>query len=135
MNDDARSRDGSQPATTSAVDRVRRRDELLQVLFWLEGEGFDTELNPAGVGRFLDWPVDLIRRGLAELVEDGFGVTAGEQVRLTHAGRQEGGRRFVSEFASLLSRDTHHGGECHDPDCGCHELGPQACTASPFERD
>lgn len=119
----------------SAVDRVKRRDELLQVLFWLEGEGFESELNAVGVGRFLAWPDDEIRKGLAELVDDGFATTAGDDIRLTDAGRQEGGRRFVAEFATLLSRDTHHGGECHDPDCDCHELGPAACTASPFESD
>lgn len=119
----------------SAVDRVKRRDELLQVLFWLEGEGFESELNAKGVSRFVSWPPEEIRRGLAELVEDGFASEAGDDIRLTHAGRQEGGRRFVAEFATMLSRDTHHGGECHDPDCDCHELGPAACTASPFARD
>lgn len=119
----------------SAVDRVKRRDELLQVLFWLEGEGFESELNAVGVGRFLAWPDDEIRTGLTELVDDGFATAAGDDIRLTSAGRQEGGRRFVAAFATLLSRDTHHGGECHDPDCDCHELGPAACTASPFESD
>lgn len=119
----------------SAVDRVKRRDELLQVLFWLEGEGFESELNAVGVSRFLDWPDDEIRTGLTELVDDGFATAEGDDIRLTNAGRQEGGRRFVAEFATLLSRDTHHGGECHDPDCDCHELGPAACTASPFESD
>ncbi|MGI9039337.1 MAG: hypothetical protein ACR2GQ_10795 [Gemmatimonadota bacterium] len=118
-----------------AVDRVKRRDELLQVLFWLEGEGFESELNAAGVSRFLQWPERSIRRGLAELVEDGFATVVGDDVRLTHDGRQEGGRRFVAEFATLLSRDTHAGGECHDPNCDCHQLGPAACTAFPRERD
>ncbi len=119
----------------AAVDRIKRRDELLQVLFWLEGEGFESELDAKGVGRFLAWPTEDIRRGLEELAEDGFANMAGDHVRLTHAGRQEGGRRFVAEFAPMLSRDTHHGGECHDPDCDCHELGPAACTASPFTQD
>lgn len=123
------------PDGDSALDRVKRRDELLQVLFWLEGEGFETELNAEGVARFLTWPEDEIRRGLDELVADGFATAADTDIRLTHDGRQEGGRRFVAEFATLLSRDTHHGGECHDPDCDCHQLGPAACTASPFQPD
>lgn len=117
------------------LDRLKRRDELLQVLFWLEGEGFVNELNVAGVARFLQWPPDDIRRGLAELVEDGFAVPDGDGLRLSDDGRQEGGRRFLSEFATLLSRDTHHGGECHDPNCDCHELGPAACTTFPRKGD
>lgn len=137
------------PSGDSPVDRLRRRDELLQVLFWLEGEGFETEMHTAGVQRFLQWPGDRIDRGLEELIEDGLAVAIGgattgtetsdrpatRPVRLTEAGRREGGRRFVSEFATLLSRDTHHGGECHDPECDCHELGPAACAAVPRERE
>lgn len=135
----------------AALARLRRRDELLQVLFWLEGEGFESEMTVGRIGRFLRWPASEIAGGLRELVEDGFAVTpAAEEtvdeggtlegdpadarsgaVRLTDAGRQEGGRRFVTEFASILSRDTHHGGECHDPECECHELGPAACTNAP----
>lgn len=118
-------------AGDEALERIRRRDELLQVLFWLEGEGFGTEMTVAGVGRFLRWPAAEIRRGLEELVDDGLADAGPVAVRLTDAGRREGGRRFVAEFASILSRDTHHGGECHDPECECHELGPAACTNAP----
>lgn len=154
--------------TDSGVERLKRRDELLQVLFWLEGEGFEAEMHAEGVRRFLHWPAEDILLGLEELVEDGYAVRVGRAaaaddeeaaagakdeeaarhaddvketpaasapLRLTQAGRTEGGRRFVSEFATMLSRDTHHGGECHDPECDCHELGPAACTAFPRERD
>lgn len=140
---------GHDRPSDSPVERLKRRDELLQVLFWLEGEGFETEMHAAGVARFLHWPDGRIDLGLEELIQDGFAVavggsTAGDEasggpvtrpVRLTEAGRREGGRRFVSEFATILSRDTHHGGECHDPECDCHELGPAACTAFPRERE
>lgn len=117
------------------VDRLRRRDEMLQVLFWLEGEGFAGEMTPTRVSRFLGWSVEETRAGLDDLVEDGFASRADEEGagwRLTDAGRQEGGRRFVAEFASILSRDTHKGGECHDPDCECHTspLGAAACTGA-----
>lgn len=136
-------REGRAPGSDAPLDRIRRRDELLQVLFWLEGEGFEIEMCAGGVQRFLQWPEGTIRRGIDELVEDGLAVRVGppdpgggdRPVRLTESGRLEGGRRFVSEFATLLSRDTHHGGECHDPECDCHELGPGACTSFPRERE
>lgn len=118
---------------TDAVDRLRRRDEMLQVLFWLEGEGFEADMTPDGVARFLGWGPEEIRAGLASLLEAGFAVRDGTESRyqLTEAGRREGGRRFVEEFAPILSRDTHHGSECQDPDCECHTspLGAAACRA------
>ncbi len=116
-----------------ALERVRRRDELLQVLFWLEGEGFAGEMEERGVARFLGWPAERIAAGLEDLASAGFveRPRVDGPVRLTAAGRREGGRRFVEEFAPILSRPTHYGGECHDPDCGCHDdpLGAAACTA------
>ncbi len=139
-----RERTGAEDAD-APVERIRRRDELLQVLFWLEGEGFEAEMRPEGMKRFLGWPEERIRLGLDELVADELAVRVGRpdeadapgsgSVRLTETGRREGGRRFVSEFAPLLARDTHHGGECHDPDCECHELGPAACTTFPRDRE
>lgn len=116
-----------------AVERLRRRDEMLQILFWLQGEGFERDMTVAGIGRFLAWPEDWIRAGLDDLVGAGFAAPAGEdgeRWELTDAGRREGGRRFVQEFAPILSRDTHHGSECQDPDCECHDspLGAAACT-------
>lgn len=123
-------------AEPGAVERLQRRDEMLQVLFWLEGEGFGSEMTAAGVARFLAWPEEEIRAGLEDLAADGFATRPDGDAeagwRLTDAGRREGGRRFVAEFASILSRDTHKGGECHDPDCDCHTspLGAAACTGA-----
>lgn len=134
----------------STEERLRRRDELLQVLFWLEGEGFRSQMTVAGVGRFIEWPEERIRLGLEELVADGllirapFGEASGPEddagshaYRLTADGRLDGGRRFVEEFAPILSRDTHYGGECHDPDCDCRTspAGGAACQshATPAE--
>lgn len=159
-------RSGRRDAGEGALGRLRRRDEILQVLFWLEGEGFVADMTPSGIRRFLPWPEEELAAGLEDLVEAGFAsrteletrtevdagadVDAGAEVdartpapsptevdarsrryELTPAGRQEGGRRFVEEFAPILSRDTHGGSECQDPDCGCHTsaLGAAACRA------
>lgn len=124
-----RDRSGSGAGDGGAVARLRRRDELLQVLFWLEGEGFHEDMTEDGVARFLPDRGEDVRRGLEDLVDVGFirvrtGTDGRTLFRLTDAGRQEGGRRFVEEFAPLLARNTHAGGECHDPDCGCHDAPP-----------
>lgn len=117
-----------------ALERLRRRDEMLQILFWLEGEGFEADMTPSGVARFLGWAEPDVAAGLRDLEEAGLLRRPGAEDRyeLTKGGRSEGGRRFVEEFSSILSRPTHYGGECHDPECGCHDspLGAAACTSS-----
>jgi hypothetical protein len=99
---------------------IARRDELLELLYWFEGEGFRGAASFDAIVRFLAQPAadvratldDLLRRG--EVTED----AATGEYRLTEAGRREGARRFADEFAPLLGRGH---GECNDPDCGCHE--------------
>jgi hydrogenase maturation protease len=111
----------------AAGDAIRRRDELLQVMYWLRGEGFAPEPAPADIARFMD------ARDAAALDEDVRGLVAAGlaepagagQYRLTAAGVAEGGRRFAEAFAELQHRGH---GACSDPDCDCHTLGPEACA-------
>ncbi|MER3397765.1 MAG: hypothetical protein C4316_04375 [Chloroflexota bacterium] len=106
------------------------RDELLQVLYWLHGEGFADLATPAGLAGFLQAEPGLVGECLAELVADGYveAVAADGQVwyRLTELGRREGGRRFREEFAHL-QRTAHY--EC-SPNCTCHITGSrEACPS------
>lgn len=106
------------------------RDELLQVLYWLQGEGFADLATVAGLAGFLQADPNLVAECLAELVEDGYVETApadGQaRFRLTDLGRREGGRRFREEFAHL-QRPGHF--EC-SPNCVCHITGdPEACPS------
>ena len=109
----------------SAPERdLRRRDEMLQVLFWMRGEGLGEVVRPRELTGFLDGPEPDFRRLLEQLVEDGLAREDGGGFRLTESGLAEGRRRFVEEFAPLL-RQGH--GECNDPDCPCHDGDPAAC--------
>ena len=99
---------------------VAVRDELLEFLYWIEGEGFRGAASFEQITRFLAHPPDLVRRALADLVGRG-DVTADaatDEYRLSDTGRREGARRFAEEFAPLLGQGH---GECNDPDCDCHE--------------
>jgi hydrogenase maturation protease len=114
-------------AVGDAAAAIRRADELLQVLYWLRGERLAESAGPDEVRRFLgaadavELAADLRRLAAAGLVEH-----AGEgRFRLTALGITEGGRRFAEEFADL-QRPGH--GECSDPSCDCHALGPEACV-------
>ncbi len=106
------------------------RDEVLELLFWLEGEGFTEHSTLAGMLRFLSFPPGDVAATIAQLIERGELVAQADgQFQLTPAGRREAARRFADDFAPLL----HQGhGECNDPDCECHEdpHGTSHCRAT-----
>lgn len=109
---------------------VRRRDEILQIMFWMRGEGLGNAPTPADLRRLLP-PADGDRLDddLAALRASGLVEDAdGGGYRLTDAGREEGGRRFAEAFDGM-TRQGH--GACSDPLCDCHELGPEACAHAP----
>jgi hypothetical protein len=99
---------------------IARRDELLELLYWFEGEGFRGAATFDAIVRFLAQPAEVVRATLEVLLrlnEIVYDAASGEY-RLTETGRREGARRFADEFAPLLGQGH---GECNDPDCGCHE--------------
>ncbi len=111
------------------LDRIRWRDELLQVLYWYRGEGLGEEVTLQDVVPFLVADSELLRDHLEDLVNEGYAeCVEGEPVRyrLTERGVKEGGRRFADEFAGLTGQ-AH--GECSNPNCSCQTLGPAACES------
>lgn len=114
------------PDVPDAADAIRRRDELLQVMYWMRGEGLGEAVSPEQVGRLLvDTPAPLLDADLRALCEAGLAEPAGGmRYRLTDAGVVEGGRRFAEAFADYM-KPGH--GACDDPECDCHALGPEAC--------
>jgi len=110
---------------------IARRDEVLELLYWLEGEGFGGVATLSRLTRFLAYGEPeieatlefLVRRGDVRLEPD----TA--EYRLTETGRGEAARRFAEEFAPLLSQGH---GECNDPNCDCHTnpAGAAECHAA-----
>jgi hypothetical protein len=100
------------------------RDEILQVMFWLHGEGFGEQISPELVERFLGVEAENAVGYLDRLVEEDLLIrTEGGLYVLTEAGRQHGARVFADEFADL-TKPGH--GEC-GAECWCH--------ASPEEAD
>jgi len=116
---------------------IARQDELLELLYWFEGEGFGGVASLPGIVRFASLPEELVRGTLGRLIARG-DVTlddAGDgEYRLTASGRREAARRFAAEFAPMLSQGH---GECSDPDCDCHssEGGAAECHARRHTHD
>jgi hydrogenase maturation protease len=141
---------GAQAAVETAITRIRslvqpnesspppdagrevaHRDQILEVLYWMEGEGFAGSATLPGIARFLDFAEADADAALRILVERGDVVRSGHDVvefRLTEVGRREAARRFAEEFAPMLKQGH---GECSDPDCDCQTSpeGAAACQA------
>jgi hydrogenase maturation protease len=112
---------GSPP---DALGGLKQRDEILQIMFWLHGEGLGPDVAVPDILRFVD-DERAVRGALGQLVEDGYvetlGDTASIRYRLTATGVHEGRRRFLDEFEPYLARHAH--GECGSADCDCHRGG------------
>ena len=111
------------------LDDLRWRDELLQILYWFRGEGFGDVVAAEDLVTLLGADAHQVQMHLDRLAGEGYASpVAGPAIRyrLTERGIMEGGRRFADEFAGLTGQ-AH--GECNNPDCSCHTLGPEACEA------
>lgn len=110
-----------------ALDSLKQRDEILQIMFWLHGEGLGPDVAVPDILRFVD-DEPAVRAALGQLVEDGYlealgRETASTRYRLTATGVHEGRRRFLDEFEPYLARHAH--GECGTADCDCHRGGTE----------
>ena len=109
---------GERDELDQGLHRLRTRDEVLQVMYWMVGENIAHEVDAAYIARFLDLPEPEIVDALTVLAAERLtlhGADAG-RYRLTEAGMREGGRRFQDEFRDL-TKQAH--GEC-SPGCWCH---------------
>lgn len=103
-------------------------DEILQVMYWMRGEGFAEAVAPAELCRWVGLEADQVAHLLTRLVKHGWVEPAGDSgeaappstYALTPMGVKEGGRRFADEFAEL-TRAGH--GECNDENCDCRRTG------------
>ncbi len=101
------------------VDSVYWRDEILQVMYWMAGEGFGQEFTRADLRKFLSIGDDVLADNLEQMVSTGLLERVGsDKYALTAQGKREGGRRFADEFEEML-KPGHF--ECDEPDCDCHD--------------
>jgi hypothetical protein len=109
------------------VTGIYWRDEILQLMFWLSGEGLAPDASAGDLRRFLDTDPGGLEARLEHLVQEGYlEPCSGEprRYRLSVFGSAEGRRRFVEEFSPMLGRESHL--VCGDPTCDCHRTG-EAC--------
>ena len=93
------------------------RDEILQAMYWMHGEGLGAALSARALAGLLDASEEQLGVELRRLVAEGYLEPVDEQTyRLTSLGEETGRHSFVDEFADL-TRSAH--GAC-GPGCDCH---------------
>lgn len=112
-----------QSPKSEALRALFWRSEILQVMFWLRGEGLGDVVTPRMMERFLGVGAEIGVTYLDRLVDEGYLERTESGFTLSPQGAKEGAAEFASSFADL-TRATH--GEC-SADCWCH--------ASPDEAD
>lgn len=115
---------------TEALRALYWRDEILQLMFWIYGEGLGEEVDPVLLERFLGVDAQVGVLYLDRLVNEGL-LFRGDTglYRLSERGREHGARAFAEEFADLTG-PSH--GEC-GADCWCH-ASPDEAEACAAER-
>ncbi len=112
---------------TPALRNLYWREEILQVMFWIEGEGLGTEIDAPTLARYMGVDATVGLSHLDRLVGERYLKKTGDRYALSPQGRAEGARVFADEFAELTN-PAH--GEC-GPECWCHRSieESEACAA------
>ncbi len=115
------------PPKSEALRALYWRSEILQVMFWLRGEGLGEVVDAALLERFLGVDAEVGTGYLDRLVEEGYLDRVGDGFMLSQQGLEEGATEFAMSFAEL-TRPAH--GEC-SADCWCHASieEAEACAA------
>lgn len=108
---------------SEALRALYWRDEILQLMFWIKGEGFGDQADPALLERFLGVDALVGLEYLDRLVADGLlARTPTLRYELTELGEAHGARVFGEEFAEL-TKPGH--GEC-SASCWCRQSPDEA---------
>ncbi len=112
---------------SASLRRLYWRREILQVMYWLHGEGLGDVVDAALLERFLGVDAAIGIGYLDQLVVEGYLEWAEKGYTLSERGRAEGAEEFAAAFADITN-PAH--GEC-SPDCWCHASvdEAEACAA------
>jgi len=114
------------PPKSAALRALYWRSEILQVMYWLRGEGLGEVADAQLLERFLGVEADIGVSYLDRLALDGYLELAPGGYVLSEMGLQEGKTEFALSFADL-TRPAH--GEC-SADCWCHNSVEEAAACA-----
>ncbi len=120
------SMDDLHPPKSEALRLLYWRSEILQVMYWLRGEGLGDVVDAPLLERFLGVEAELGVGYLERLVEDGYLEQSPPGYVLSERGLREGRTEFALSFSDL-TRPAH--GEC-SADCWCHNSVEEAVACA-----
>ncbi len=98
---------------TTEFDKLLNREEVLQICYWYQGEGFGNEFDSSTIKTFLNSDIYAIEEAFVELQEQkylkhikGFATTT---YKFSAKGKKEAGYLFNDNFSEL--QKAQHG-EC-----------------------
>jgi len=103
--------------SATALEKLVNREDVLQICYWFQGEGFGSIYRASDLETFLNCDAASIVAALTELVSEGhLQETSGppQGYEFTDKGKKQGGKMFGETFADF-SRQGH--GECPDGCC------------------
>ena len=110
--------------TTDEQPSIFWQDEILQVMYWMRGEGFGERITVAELKKFLDASDETLVANLSQLAKHSLvNFDFSDAYELTESGVKEGGRRFADEFDGMLKQGHY---ECDDPNCDCNDPNSDA---------
>lgn len=118
--------DALHPPKSEALRTLYWRSEILQVMYWLRGEGLGEVVDAPLLERFLGVEAALGAGYLDRLVADGHLDAVPGGYTLSESGLAEGKTEFALSFADL-TRPAH--GEC-SADCWCHNSVEEAVACA-----
>ena len=92
-----------------ALDRLMEHEDVLQICYWYQGEGFGDRFTPQAVLPFLHSGQEAVAGTFQRLVEAGDLTPEGAGFVFTEAGRKKAGRMFFETFTEF-QQPSH--GEC-----------------------
>ena len=110
-----------------AEDYLFWRDEILQVMYWMAGEGLGEAVTPKDLVSFLRVDSERLAEVMERIADERFlEITPWGAYRLTGLGMDAGKRSFALEFDGMMAQGH---GDC-DADCWCHKSAARAaqCT-------
>ena len=114
------------PPKSPALRSMYWRSEILQVLYWLRGEGLGEVVDAALLERFLGVEAHIGVTYLEQLVAGGYVEAVPGGYVMSESGMAEGRTEFALSFADL-TRPSH--GEC-SADCWCHNSAEEAAACA-----
>lgn len=114
------------PPKSEALRQLYWRGEILQLMYWLRGEGLGDVADAPLMERFLGVEAAVGLSYLTQLVDEGYLERRGDGFVLSERGLEEGKTEFALSFADL-TRPAH--GEC-SADCWCHVSAEEAAACA-----